>query len=369
MLKDKKILHLDLIPILLIAFIMYRIVNNFEIVSNALGYLLSILSYFIWGFSIAYFLNPLMSFLERRFNLRRIWSMLTVYSILIGTISFLGAIIIPKMLGSLWDLVENIPRFIPISEAWVRESFEKLNAFDDYDLLPYLEENLENILNKMWEYINIPIENIIARAVNFTSGIVKFIFGSLLSVYLLKDKEKFITNNKRFIKALFSPSRAAGIIQFGQEVNTLFSSYIVGKFVDSAIIGILCFIGLLIIKSPFALLISIIVGVTNMIPYFGPFIGMIPSTIIVLFYNPVKALWVFSLIFLLQQFDGWVLGPKILGDHVGLSPFWIIMAVLIGGGVFGIWGMFLGVPIVAMIKIWLNRYIDKRLDATKTRLL
>lgn len=362
--KDKKILHLELIPILLIAFILYRIVNNFELVSDALNYLFSILSYFIWGFSIAYFLNPLMVYLEKQFSLKRIWSMLIVYSLLIGVISFFSAIIIPKILDNLWNLVENVPRFITLSEAWLRKTLEKLNNFDDYDLLPYIEKNLEDLLQQMWAYINVPMEKIITKTVIFTSGILKFIFGTLLSIYLLKDKEKFIDNNKKFIRAAFSPSRAASIIQFGQEANKIFSNFIVGKFVDSAIIGVLCFIGLILLKAPFALLISLIVGVTNMIPYFGPFIGMIPAVIITLFYSPIKALWVFIFILLLQQFDGWVLGPKILGDHVGLSPFWIIMAVLIGGGVFGVWGMFLGVPIMAIIKTWLNRYISKKTDSS-----
>lgn len=354
---------MELIPILLIAFILYRIVNNFALVSDALNYLLSILSYFIWGFSIAYFLNPLMTYLESKFNLKRIWSMLIIYSLLIGVIAFFSAIIIPKILDSLWDLVENIPRFIAISEAWLRRTVEKFNTFDDYDLLPHIEGNLEDLLQKMWAYINVPIEKIISQTINFTSGILKFIFGTLLSTYLLKDKEKFISNNKKLIRAVFSPSKAASAIQFGQEAHKIFSSFIVGKFVDSAIIGVLCFIGLLLLRTPFALLISLIVGITNMIPYFGPFIGIIPAVIITLFYSPIKALWVFIFILLLQQFDGWVLGPKILGDHVGLSPFWIIMAVLIGGGIFGVWGMFLGVPVMAMIKIWLNRYIDKKGDS------
>src|SRR5690606_8042174 len=138
--------------------------------------------------------------------------------------------------------------------------------------------------------------------------------------------------------------------------------FFVGKIIDSFIIGLLCFIGCLIMKVPYALLISLIVGVTNMIPYFGPFIGMIPAAVITLFESPIKALWVTIFIFALQQFDGLYLGPKILGIQVGMKPLWIITAILIGGGFFGVWGMLFAVPIAAVIRSLLRKYIKRQYE-------
>ena len=162
---------------------------------------------------------------------------------------------------------------------------------------------------------------------------------------MLKDKEKFIYQIKKLTYALFSNKRATKIIRSGREFNIVFSEYLIGKMIDSLIIGIICFIGTLIIRVPYPLLISTIVGVTNMIPYFGPFIGMIPAVLITLFYNPIKALWMFIFILGLQQFDGLYLGPKILGTKLGLSPFWVITAIIVGGKLFGILGMLLAAPI------------------------
>ncbi len=146
------------------------------------------------------------------------------------------------------------------------------------------------------------------------------------------------------------------------EVDEIFSKYIIGKMIDSLIVGIICFMGLWFLKAPYALLMAIIVGVTNMIPYFGPFIGAVPAVIITLFTSPITALWVTLFIIVLQQLDGYIIGPFILGDSVGLSPFWIILAILIGGGLFGILGMLICVPVMAVVRNMFSRYINRRLD-------
>jgi predicted PurR-regulated permease PerM len=187
------------------------------------------------------------------------------------------------------------------------------------------------------------------------------IFGFIISIYILKDKEIFIQSSKKFLYALFNKSSVNTFLSFGKEVDSIFSRYIIGKAIDSTIIGLLCAIGMSLLDAPYGLLISLIVGVTNMIPYFGPFIGMIPAFFITLLFDPIKALWVLLFVFILQQFDGFYLGPKILGEKVGVSPFWIILAVTLGGGTFGVLGMFLGVPIIAIAKILIERFIEKRL--------
>ena len=181
-------------------------------------------------------------------------------------------------------------------------------------------------------------------------------------VKLLKDTNNKKTRSAFFRKCLFLLSeKAQKIIAIAAEGHATFIQFFVGKFIDSTIIGIICFVGLSILRNPYALLLSVIVGVFNMIPYFGPILGAIPAVIITLFTGFMPAVFVGIFIFILQQFDGLVLGPKILGDSIGLSPFWIISGILIGGAVWGPLGMFFASPIVAVILNNLSRWVDKRL--------
>ena len=194
-----------------------------------------------------------------------------------------------------------------------------------------------------------------------TSIIIKFILGLLISIYMLSGKEKIISYIKKLLFALFKDSTVNTVIKIGNRVNISFSKYLIGKFMCAAIIGILCFMGFMIFGIPFALLLSIIVCITNLIPYIGGFLGMIPSVIIIFLVDPIKALWALIILLLLQQLDSWVLSPKIIGDQTGLSPILIITALLVGGATFGIIGMFLAIPIFAVGKQFLDEFIVKRL--------
>lgn len=323
--------------------------------------LLSIVSPFIWAFAIAYLLNPLMTYLERRLRIKRGWSILIIYFLAIGLFAFGITIISPRIAKSIGQLLEDMPTYFDKSEAWLRIKINNLKLFDKYGVTSYVENYLNNVIEQISVYLNAILSAAVLQVINATSFILKLFIALIISIYLLKDKEKFIYNIKKALYGLLNKKKAQNLIDFGIELDHLFSQYIIGKFIDSCIIGLICFVGLIIIKAPYSLLLSLIIGITNMIPYFGPFIGAIPVVAITLFYDPVKALWVLIFILLLQQFDGLILGPKILGDSVGLSPFWIILAIVIGGGLFGVMGMFLGVPIMAVIKIVFQRYIDQRI--------
>ena len=178
---------------------------------------------------------------------------------------------------------------------------------------------------------------------------------------MLTDKRPLINSCKAVVYAFVPVKYIQLILEISAEANRLFSSFIVGKAIDSTIIGLLCFVFMLILRLPYAVLISVIVGITNMIPYFGPFIGAIPSAIILLFISPLKAVIFVVMVFVLQQFDGLILGPKILGDSTGLKPLWIIFAITIGGSLAGVLGMFLGVPAVAFIRYLIQRLINHQL--------
>ncbi len=363
MVDRKKIPYFKLIPLLIIAFILHKVIDKVDIFLFINNNLLSILSPFIWAFAIAYFLNPLMRTIEKKFKLSRGWTILIIYLLVIGIVTIFITIISPSIANNIGELIKNLPWYFEQTEIWITEQITNFQLVDRYGITPYLDENFDRLIGRVSTYVNDILTAAVSQAINLTSTFFKIILSTIISIYFLKDKEKFIRGSKKIVYAFFNKERANDLIAFGVELDKLFSQFIIGKFIDSCIIGVICFVGLLIIKAPYVLLLSLIVGITNMIPYFGPFIGAVPAVIITLFVSPIKALWVLVFMILLQQFDGLYLGPKILGDKVGLSPFWIILAIIIGGGIFGIVGMFLGVPIMAVIKTLFDRYVDKKLKS------
>lgn len=369
MFKNKKIPHIELLPIIVLSFIFFKVINNIEILSKGLGIFVSYISSFIWAFAIAYLLNPFILFIEKKYKTKRALSILIIYIIVLGIIVLLVTIISPKIASNVKDLVSKTPTYVTSTEEWVNSNLDKLQLLDKYEISTFIRKNIEDGFQKIASIIQdnltLAIDAIVTKAVGFTSSFVKLLFGFIVAIYMLKDKEIFIRNIKKFIYAVFSTEKAHNIVNFSREVNIIFSKYIIGKFIDSLIIGIICLAGTTILRIPYAALISLIVSITNMIPYFGPFIGAVPAIIITLFASPIKALWVAIFIIFLQQFDGWFLGPKILGSSVGLNPFWIILAIVIGGGTFGVIGMFLGVPVMAVIKMVLERYISRKLSEKK----
>jgi predicted PurR-regulated permease PerM len=200
-------------------------------------------------------------------------------------------------------------------------------------------------------------------------GVVKVLLnifvGIIISIYLLAGKEKFIGQTKKLIYTLFDARRGNVIIATARKSNDIFGGFIGGKIVDSLIIGLLCYIGTTILNMPYAVLVSVVVGITNVIPFFGPYIGAIPSFVIIALANPIKGVYFLIFIIILQQLDGNVIGPKILGDSTGLSPFWVVFAILVAGGIFGFVGMLLGVPTFAVIYYIIQELISARLAKKK----
>ncbi|WP_255371034.1 AI-2E family transporter [Anaerosalibacter sp. Marseille-P3206] len=345
--------------LLLFSFILFKLVNS-EDVSITVH---NILRPFIWAFAIAFFLNVLLAKIEKKFKLKRWLNILIVYIIFFGIITLFVLFITPMVVNSIKNLGKELPEYIDITQEWLEGLPNKFHGKTEYYyIVEEIKSALESLMVKAKESIGPLLNKTITQIINLTSGIFNFIMGAIISVYILKDKEQFVNGFRRITYAMFSNETAEtlGIVQ--REINGAFSKFFVGKIIDSAIIGILCLIGLWIMKVPYALLISLIVGITNMIPYFGPFIGMIPAAVITLFDRPIKALWVVIFIFLLQQFDGLYLGPKILGIQVGMKPFWIITAILIGGGFFGVWGMLFAVPVAAVVRSLIDRYTKKQLQ-------
>ncbi len=356
MFKESKIPYIELLPIIVLSFILYKLISNISSLTEAISPIIGI---FVWAFCIAYILNPLMIYLEKKLKLSRMWSLILTYVIFIGIIILIVTILTPKVISSVSDLLVSIPDYLDMAQKWIKDSADKIELYNKSN--GNLEQKTREIIETVSKYLTKGLNTMLSSAVNVTFSFVKGIFIIIISIYILKDKNSLKRTVTRFIYAFTADDKADRLMDAFSEINGIFSRFILGKSLDSIIIGILCFIGLKLLKVEFALLLSVIVGITNMIPYFGPFLGMVPSFIITLFYSPIKALWVIIYIFLLQQFDGWYLGPKILGEQVGLSPIWVITAILIGQQVYGVLGMFLAVPIAATIKIFMDKIIDRRL--------
>ena len=341
---------------LIISLLLWKLVDN----SDFFGKVGKILKPFVWALLIAFFLNALLKMLENNFKFKRWVNVLIVYVFFFGLIVLFFTIITPRVIDSIKNLVNEIPYYINETKKWITKTPGLLEGIDKFGVVDYIKNSLDGLLGKLGKNLTPMLNKTLDQAISITSNLINFILGSIISVYILKDKEYFKYNLNKIIYAVFPVGKADGVLGVLEEVKDAFSKFFVGKLLDSLIIGIMCFIGCAIMKVHYGLLISLIVGITNMIPYFGPFIGAIPAIIITLFYSPFKALWVALFIFLLQQFDGLYLGPKILGVQVGLKPFWIILSIMIGGGFFGVWGMLFAVPTAAVIRNLLRRYVDKQ---------
>lgn len=268
---------------------------------------------------------------------------------------------IPELYGSIRDMIFTVPsqmnRFI--------HEFSKMHSSDSTVgkmLASIVEEASDFVQNWMktdlMEKVNLWMTQLTVGMIQMVREVFNFIIGIIVSIYVLFSKEKFQKQTKKLIYAVFRPGQANMILQIGGKSNEIFGGFIIGKIIDSLIIGVICFIGLSILNMPYTMLVSVIVGVTNVIPFFGPYIGAIPSAILILLADPLKGLYFIIFVIALQQFDGNVLGPKILGNSTGLSSFWVVFSILIAGGLFGIPGMLFGVPTFAVIYYIVNMLVN-----------
>lgn len=361
------------IAVVTICSLIIRVIMNWESTSSTISHALKVLYPFLFGLLIAYFLNPLSKVLDHFLNrffkdrhpgIRKGLSILLSYIIVLGLIITVLFYIIPQIIDSL----TQITSFINSAQSGYNQFMDKVleleSTHPEWDLSGIndaMEEIPDKIINIITKAIPTIIPTIYNTSMSLISGFLNVIIAIIVSVYMLIDKNRLIFNAKRVIYAIFGQKTGDKLLHTGSECNRIFSSFIIGKLIDSLIIGILCFIAMSILKLPYALIISVIVGVTNMIPYFGPFIGAVPGILLLLFVSFKYALIFTVLIIVLQQFDGLYLGPKILGESTGLRPLWIIFSITVGGSIAGVLGMFLGVPTLAVIAYILNYFIEKRL--------
>lgn len=360
MIQYKKIPYIRLVPIIIITFLLFRVINNIENIGSIFHKISSLLVFFIWGFVIAYLLNPLMAYIEKKTQMKRIYSVIIIYTLFIGLIIFILTLITPSVIKSTVDLFNNIPKFADKSYKWSTNFLSENELLNKFNIASYLENYFATWSKDITTYFAPGLQLIIDNLMGLSSLFMKFMSGIVISVYFLMDKESIIFNIKKFIYSILSESASIKIVDFGKLAHLTFNHYFIGKIIDSIIFGSITFIGFSILKIPYALPFSLVIGVTNMIPYFGNIIGMAPAVLITLFFNPIKSLEIVLFVVTLSNIDGWFISPKIIGDKVGLSPLLIILGLVLGGGLFGIVGMLIGIPTIALIKILLEDFMNER---------
>lgn len=355
--------------------IIFKAIIDIDKTKSWLGQVIRILSPFIFGTLLAYVLNPMVHMfyrgiellsrrLKKKLNhtLHTVLSIFITYVIVLGFVVLILVYVLPEVVNNIMDFVN----FIPSAYSSLLDLIENLQLrFPDTDI-EAITKPLTDLVPDLISYLRNFAANMVPAIYSVSVWIANWIVNLLLvlivSVYILYDKKQLMRASWRIVYAFVPSKHIPACHEILEECNRLFSNFVVGKFIDSLIIGVLCFLLMTLLRLPYALLISVTVGITNMIPYFGPFIGAIPGILILLFIRPYKALIFAIMILCLQQFDGLILGPKILGESTGMKPLWIIFAITVGGSMFGVIGMFLGVPVVAFINYLLDRYLQYRLD-------
>lgn len=359
--------------------VLYFALLRLDSITNAVSMVIDVLKPILYGMVIAYLLNPIVNQVDRILVPRlekymqknrakkcsRGIGVILSLVFLFALITALCNMLIPELVKSIRDLIITLPGQLNNVVDW----FNHLQASDTAMgilMRNALEEGTTTLQNwlrtDLMPQVNTIMSNLTVGVLNILNEVLNFLIGLIVSVYLLFSKEQYSAQCKKMTYAFLKTNHANMLLHLTKKSNEIFGGFIIGKIIDSAIIGVLCFIGLSLIKMPYTLLVSVIVGVTNVIPFFGPYIGAIPSAFLILLSDPKKGLYFIIFILVLQQIDGNVIGPKILGNSTGLSPFWVVFSILIGGGMFGFVGMIMGVPTFAVIYYIISMITSQRLE-------
>lgn len=362
---------------------------KFDLVLSILGYLLNLLKPFIFGFCIAFILNIPLSRIERGFKEKKkkqksnvakakqettvkrtikVSSKVRVFSIIFSLLIFVGIIfltlflVIPEFINTISIFKDSIPSAFNTVQEWARDLMsnnqqvvEKINEF---------KPDWQQIYDEASVWIKSMASGLIGVSIDFIvglfSGIINFFMGVIFAVYMLMQKEKLTSQLKRLVRAYLPEEKAQKLLYVGHITNDTFKKFFGGQFIEAILLGVLCFIGMTIFGMPYALTISVLVGVTALIPVFGAFFGTAIGAILILAVNPMQAFWFVVYIIVLQQIDGNFIYPKIVGDSVGLPGIWVMLAVLVGGNSLGIIGMLIGVPIASVAYKLIKEYVEKK---------
>ena len=315
----------------------------------------------IYALIMAYLLDSMVNFFVRKLKVRRSQGILLACIILIGLLSFIVYKVVPQIV----DNINNIVKFIMDGNVDVVEIINNLKGKIDSRYIDYLTdyllqagESVKNAINRLL----IDMSNILMRFLrNIGTSTFTVITSFIINIYMLVEKEDILARGRRFIYAFFNDKSSKKILTVFSQANKIFKSFVNGKLLDSAIVGIICVIAFYLFKVPYAALMGTIIGFFNIIPFFGPIIGSVPVIIVSFFLEPTKALTALIIIIVIQQLDANILDPRIVGGNIGVSPFWVITSVTVGGNLLGIPGLILGVPAVVLIKSLVEESVNIRL--------
>lgn len=354
----------------------------FNVIKEFIGILMPIL----FGVLFAYLMNPIMQFVENglmrliprlrkndhpdqgqlasRKKFCHIIGVIAALAILLLFFYLAFSLVVPTIIENI-SSIANPDTFVGYYNRltnWLKKLFS-----DNPELEVWVMEKLNGLYYSIEKFISEldiadALRSVSTRVFGVLKGTMNFLLGLVIAVYMLLSKEKFLAQAKKIVVAMFSEKRANRLLEVGRRTNKIFSGFVLGKIIDSLIIGIICYIVMSLIKLDYPMLISVIVGVTNVIPFFGPLIGAIPSALLLLLVDPFKCFIFIIFIVILQQFDGNILGPRILGETVGLSSFWILISISVFSGIFGFAGMILGVPVFAVIYMLISDAVKHRLE-------
>ncbi len=362
----KKFLPLFVVGVALIVF--YKTFDSLPQIFAAIGTILSLLTPFIIGIGLAFFLYPATVSLENKLaqakkgfivKRKKTIAIMSVYIIFLAVLGVAIGFIIPWLSQGAADLIKRVPGFVTELQNFFADLTREGGLMSNFNLNTLLEEfDVQGFAANffkadLWGYVE-----------GVTSAATSVLLGLVICVYALLERDALFKTARRFFGLFFTEEKLDKAGDYGHRISTIFYKFFFGKAIDSLIIGILAFVGFMFLDVPYAPIMAVVTAIFNMIPYFGPFIGAVPPILISLLVGDgYLALWTALFILALQQFDGNLLGPWILGDSVGVSPFWIIFAIVVFGGLFGFWGMLLGVPLVATIQMFSRDLLgDKKED-------
>lgn len=383
----KKYIYAGITGCVIIGFgiLLYFIIQKVEAIQQVIHTIIGILMPIIYGLVIAYltipiynyFMKKIIPFLQKKLMsekrvlfLGKVFSITLTIVLAIAVVAGLIAMVIPQVLESLTSIIQMAPdsyrNFIDWVQQIAEDNPELKNLIISSDMTSnmndwfnsFLMPNIQKLLNGITTGILLSISNVVNLIKNIIIGII-------VAIYVLNSKDTFVAQGKKIVYSAMKEEHAKLVIEEVRFIHKMFGGFISGKLLDSLIIGIICFIVMTILKMPYVMLISVIIGVTNIIPFFGPFIGAIPTALFILMESPIQCIYFLIFILLLQQFDGNILGPKILGDSTGISSFWVLFSILLFGGLFGFVGMIIGVPTFAVIYDIISRLVNHGLRKKK----
>lgn len=357
----------------------YGLVHLAE-VSSWLGKVFSALQPVIVGFVIAYLLNPAAIWLEKRFDrlfakpikkhpklqqLSRVLSSFLVVLLFLGTLVALVIAVFSQVMNGLGTLFDRLPEYLNLITDRLEHFFQRDTSFNNYVKQIFENVSTSELVTGHLNTVELSQKalSMLASGASGTFGVLyNVVIGFVVAVYLLVSKERFLRQWKQVLFSVCKPKTAHWIDERMAKANETFGTAVVGKTADSVIIGIFCFIGCTIMQIPYTAMVAVVIGITNMIPYFGPILGALPCLLLILMENPIKALYFLIFIVILQQFDANILDPRIVGASIGLPAFWELFACMLGGGIFGIIGLIIGVPLFAMIYGVIKQIVSERLS-------